>query len=137
MTRFASAVGVHQAASLVSIPSGRGSWACVGWGRDGVEAQRQLLVNAAVGVEQHVGGVAVDPGQAGERDAHPRLLGDLADHRLGGGFADLEASAGQLPVAVIDPTDQQNLAGEVADRRERRGQHVVRAGRVRILVVLA
>ena len=33
----------------------------LGWGRDGVEAQRQLLVNAAVGVEQNMGGVAVDP----------------------------------------------------------------------------
>ena len=137
MSRFASAAGAHQAASLVSIPSGRGSWACLGWGRDGVEAQRQLLVNAAVGVEQNVRGVAVDPRKPGEHDDHPRLLGNLADHRLGGGFADLEASAGQLPVAVIDPTDQENLAGEVADRRERRRQHVVRAGRVRILVVLA
>ena len=82
-------------------------------------------------------GVAVDTGEPGEHDGHPRLLGNLADHRLGGGFADLEASAGQLPVAVIDPTDQENLAGDVADRRERRRQHVVRAGRVRILVVLA
>jgi hypothetical protein len=84
-----------------------------------------------------MGGVAVDTGEPGESDGHSRLLGDLADHRLGGGFADLEASSGQLPVAVIDPTDQQHLARGVADRRERRGQHVVRAGRVRILVVLA
>ena len=52
-------------------------------------------------------------------------------------FSDFEASAGQLPVAVIDPTDQQDLASDVADRCERRGQHVVRARRVRILVVLA
>ena len=29
-------------------------------GGDGVEAQRQLLVNSAVGVEEDVGGVAVD-----------------------------------------------------------------------------
>jgi len=84
-----------------------------------------------------MGGIAVDTGQPGERDGHSRLLGDLADHRLGGGFADLEASSRQLPIAVIDPTDQKDLAGDVADRRERRRQHVVRARRVRILVVLA
>jgi hypothetical protein len=59
------------------------------------------------------------------------------DHRLGGGFADLEASSGQLPIAVIDPTDQKDLAGDVADRRARCRQYVVRARRVRILVVLA
>jgi len=84
-----------------------------------------------------MGGIAVDTGQPGERDGHSRLLGDLADHRLGGGFADLEASSRQLPIAVIDPTDQKDLAGDVADRRERRRQHVVRARRGRILVVLA
>ena len=33
------------------------------WGGDGVEAQRQLLVNGAVGVEKDMGGVAVDTGE--------------------------------------------------------------------------
>src|SRR6478752_3283422 len=74
-----------------------------------------------------MGGVAVDTGDPDERYNHPRLFGDLADHRLGGGLADFEASSGQLPVAVVDPTDQQNLAGDVADRCERRGQHVARS----------
>jgi hypothetical protein len=55
-----------------------------------VEAQRELLVNGAVGVEKNMGGIAVDIGQPGERDGHSQLLGDLADHRLGGGFADLD-----------------------------------------------
>ena len=105
-------------------------------GGDGVEAQSQLLVNGAVGVKEDVGGVAVDTGEPNERYVHARLFGDLADHCLGGGFAHFEASTGQLPVAVIDPTDQQDLAGGVADRCERRRQHVVRARRVRILVVL-
>jgi len=59
-------------------------------GRDGVEAQRELLVNGAVGVEKNMGGIAVDIGQPGERDGHSQLLGDLAGHRLGGGFADLD-----------------------------------------------
>jgi hypothetical protein len=57
-----------------------------------------------------MGGIAVDTGQPGERDGHSQLLGDLADHRLGGGFADLDPP-GQLPIAVIDPTDQKDLAG--------------------------
>ena len=39
-----------------------------------------------------MGGIAVDTGQPGERDGHSRLLGGLADHRLGGGFADLRAA---------------------------------------------
>src|SRR4029453_18315042 len=81
--------------------------------------------------------LAVATGEPGERDGHSRLLGDLPDRRLGGGLADLKASSGQLPVAVIDPTDQKDLADEVADRRERRRQHVLRAGRVRIPVILA
>jgi len=104
---------------------------------DGMEAQRQLLVNGAVRVEKDMGGVAVDAGEPSERYGHSRLLGDLADHRLGCGFADLEASAGQLPEAVIDPPDQQNFTGAIADRGERRRQHVARARRGRILVVLA
>src|SRR4029453_8710984 len=53
--------------------------------------------------------LAVATGEPGERDGHSRLLGDLADHRLGGGLADLKASSGQLPVAVIDPADQKDL----------------------------
>jgi hypothetical protein len=102
-----------------------------------VEAQRQLLVDGAVGVEENMCGVAVDTGESDHRDGHSRLLGDLADHRLGGGFADIDASSRQLPVAVIDPTDQEDLACDIAYGRERRGQHVVRAGRVRIPVILA
>ena len=104
-------------------------------------------------------GVAVDTGDTGERDGNPRFLGDLPDHRierilrvldlaarkspvtgwcvLRGGFPDLDATSGQLPVAVVDPTNQEDIASDVADRGERGGQHVVRAGRVRILVVLA
>ena len=82
-------------------------------------------------------GVAVDTGDTGERDGNPRFLGDLPDHGLRGGFPDLDATSGQLPVAVVDPTNQEDIASDVADRGERGGQHVVRAGRVRILVVLA
>jgi len=36
-------------------------------GRDGVEAQRQLLVDRAVRVEENVRGVAVDAGEPGQR----------------------------------------------------------------------
>ena len=39
-----------------------------GWGGNGVEAQCELLVNGVVGVDQDVGGVAVDTGEAGELD---------------------------------------------------------------------
>jgi hypothetical protein len=59
-----------------------------------VEAQRQLLVNGAVGVEKNMRGIAVDTREPEERDGHSRLFGDLADHRLGGGFADVDASSG-------------------------------------------
>src|SRR6478752_8373084 len=52
-------------------------------GGDGVEAQRQLLVNGAVWVEKDMGGVAVDTGEPNERYGNARLFGDFADHRLG------------------------------------------------------
>jgi hypothetical protein len=34
-------------------------------------------------------------------------------------------ASGQLPVAVVDPTDEEDLASDPGNRRERRGQHVV------------
>ena len=101
-----------------------------------VETQRELLVNAAVRVDEHVRGVAVDPGQPGDLDRHPGLLGDLANQRLADRLPDFDAPAGQLPVAVVDPAHHQHLPGIVADGRERRRQHVVRARRARIPVVL-
>ena len=54
MSRFASAAGAHQA-RLLGFDAVR-AWLLggLGWGRDGVEAQRQLLVNGAVGVEQNM-----------------------------------------------------------------------------------
>jgi len=103
---------------------------------DGVEAQGELLVDAAVGVDQDVARVAVDPGERRELDRDPGLLGDLPDDRLPGRLADLDPAAGKLPVAVVDATDQQDLTSGVADRGERGRQQVVRARRPRILVEL-
>jgi hypothetical protein len=64
---------------------------------------------------------AVDTGEAGEFDGDAGLLGDFSDHRGGGGLADLDAASGQLPVAVVDAADEQQLACPVADRGERGG----------------
>ena len=61
---------------------------------DGVEAQGELLVDAAVGVDEDVAGVAVDAGERRELDRDPGLLGDLADHGLLGGLADLDPASG-------------------------------------------
>jgi hypothetical protein len=58
-----------------------------------VEAQRQLLVDGAVRVEENVCGVAVNAGEPGERNRHAGLFGDLADHGLHGGFTDLDAAS--------------------------------------------
>ena len=93
-------------------------------------------MDAAVGGDQDVAGIAVDPRQRRELDRDPRLLGDLADHGLPGGLADLDPATGQLPVAVVDAADQQDLPGAVADRREGGRQQVVRAGSAAVLVVL-
>src|SRR3954449_3320561 len=93
-------------------------------GGDGVEAQGELLVDAAVGVDQDVAGVAVDPGDRGEFDGDPGFLGDLADDGLPGGLADLDPASGELPVAIVDAADQQDLPGGVADCGERGGQQV-------------
>ena len=116
--------GSHQPAASVSIPSGRAVRAVAGW--DGVKTQGELLVDAAVGVDQNVAGVAVDPGNRREFDRDPGFLGDLADDRLPGRLADLDPAAGKLPVAVVDAADQQDLTSGVADRRERGRQQVVR-----------
>jgi hypothetical protein len=75
-----------------------------------VEAQGELLVDAAVGVDQDVAGAAVDAGERRELDRDPGFLGDLAAHGLLGGLADLDPASGKLPVAVVDPTDEQDLA---------------------------
>jgi len=93
-------------------------------------------VDAAVGVDQDVAGVAVDPGERRQLDRDPGLLGDLPDDCLPGRLADLDPAAGKLPVAVVDAPDQQDLAGVVADRSERGRQQVVRARRPWIPVVL-
>jgi len=95
---------------------------------DGVEAQGELLVDAAVGIDQDVARVTVDAGQRRERDRDPGFLGDLADHCLPTGFAHLDAASGEFPVAVVDAADQQDLPGGVTERRERGGQEVVRVG---------
>ena len=59
-----------------------------------MEAQCELLVNGVVGVDQDVGGVAVDTGEAGELDGDAGLLGDFPNHRRNCGLADLDAASG-------------------------------------------
>ena len=135
MVRSAISAGSRQPAASVSIPSGRGG-SLPSPGRDGVKAQGELLVDAAVGVDQNVAGVAVDPGHRGEFDRDPGFLGDLQDEGLPGGLADLDPASGKFPVAVVDAADQQDLPGGVADRGERGREQVVCVTGARILVVL-
>ena len=104
--------------------------------RHGVEADRELLVDAVVPIDQDVRRIAVDTRDAGERDDDARLLLDLADYGLRRRLPDLDAPPGELPEPVVDPADEQDLTGGVADRGERGGQDVLRARRARILVVL-
>ena len=118
-----------------SRPGGALRWRAPGQGRRGSTAP--ATGDRCHGVEKNMGGIAVDTGQPGERDGHSRLLGDLADHRLGGGFADLDASSRPTPDRRHRSDGPEGPRRPLADRRERCGQHVVRAGRVRILVVLA
>ena len=76
-----------------------------------MEAQRQLRVTGAVGVEKNMGGIAVDIGQPGEREGHSQLLGDRADPAWAADSPTSRRPSGQLPIAVIDPTDQKDVAG--------------------------
>ena len=134
-TKFAGAPGVHQADALVRSRPGVAHRCCpLGWGRRGSTA-RQLLVDGAVGIEKNVLGFAVHTGKPGERDGHPRLLGDLADNRLRGRVGDLGASSGQ-PQWPSSIRRTRGPRRRCYGRSERRGQHIVRARRVRIPVVI-
>ena len=61
---------------------------------DGVEAECELLVDGVVGIDQYMGGVAVDAGEPGELDGDPGLFGDFADNGVAGGLADLDPASG-------------------------------------------
>jgi len=50
--------------------------------------------------------VAVDAGESDERNGDSGLFGDFTDNGVADGFADLDSTSGQLPVAIVDPTDQ-------------------------------
>ena len=85
---------LNQAAPLVSMSSGRGGSPSLQWRGDGVEAERELLVDAVVGVDQDMGGVAVDAGESGELDGDAGLLGDFTGNGVAGGLADLDPASG-------------------------------------------
>jgi hypothetical protein len=59
-----------------------------------VEAQCELLVDGVVGVDQDMGGIAVDTGESRELDGDSGLLGDFTHDRGGGGLADLDPTSG-------------------------------------------
>jgi hypothetical protein len=71
-----------------------------------VEAEGELLVDGAVRVDQDVGWVTVDAGEPGELDGDAGLFGDFTSNGVAGGFANLDTASGQLPVTVVDPTDE-------------------------------
>jgi hypothetical protein len=77
---------------------------------DGMEATPAAGERCRQG-QGDVRGVSIDTGEPGEGDGYDGLLGNVADHGLPEGFTDLDAAAGQLPVAVVDPTDHEDLAG--------------------------
>jgi hypothetical protein len=78
----------------------------VGHCGNGVKTQCQLLVNRAAWVDQDMTRVAVDAGESDEQNGDAGLLGDFTDNGFADGFADLDPASGQLPVAIVDPTDQ-------------------------------
>ena len=86
-------------------------------------------------IDQDMSRVAVDADESDERNGDAGLFGDFTDNGFADGFADLDPASRQLPVAIVDPTDQQELTGAVADRRECGQQNVVRSWCVRVAVV--
>jgi len=78
----------------------------VGYCGNGVKTQCQLLVDRAAWVDQDMTRVAVDAGESDERNGDAGLFGDFTDNGFADGFADLDPASGQLPVAIVDPTDQ-------------------------------
>jgi hypothetical protein len=65
--------------------------------RPGREADRTLLAYLAVVIGHDVVGVGVDPDHAGDLNVDAGLFLDLADHRVGHGFAHVHRPAGQRP----------------------------------------
>jgi hypothetical protein len=50
--------------------------------------------------------VAVDAAESDKPDGDAGLFGDFTDNGFADRFADLEPTSGQLPVVIVDPTDQ-------------------------------
>lgn len=86
-------VTLNQAAASVSMSSRRVA-GIAQWRGDGVEAERELLVDGAIGVDQDMSGVAVDTGEPGELDGDAGFLGDFTDDGVAGGLADLDPASG-------------------------------------------
>jgi hypothetical protein len=64
-----------------------------------VEARGELLVDAGVGIDQHVAWIAVYPTDCCDLDRDPGFLGDLADHGLSGALS-LTTSGSRLQVQM-------------------------------------
>jgi hypothetical protein len=84
------------------------TWLAARVGRcgNGVKTQCQLLVDGAVWVDQDMTRVAVDADESDEHNRDAGFFGDFTDNGFAEGFADLDPTPGQLPVAIVDPTDQ-------------------------------
>ena len=90
-------------------------WRAPGRGRRGSTAP--ATGDRSQGVEKNMGGIAVDIGQPGERDGHSQLLGDLAVTAWAADSPTSRRPPGQLPIAVIDPTDRKDLAAPCGPAR--------------------
>ena len=97
---------VHQAAAFVSMPSGRG------WPPASTTAGTAWKHSAScwwiepLGVDQDMTRVAVDADESDERNGDAGLFGNFTYNGFVDRFSDLDPASGQLPVAIVDPTDQ-------------------------------
>lgn len=114
----------HQA-----VPGGRGSR------RESTPPLVGRSLSARIG--QHMGGVAVHPGQPGDGDRDAGLLGDFPHHCCRGRFSDLDPTSGQLPGPVIRAAHHQHLSSVVAHHCVGSRQQVLSLRRGPIGVVLS
>src|SRR5206468_12109040 len=81
-------------------------------------------------------GVGVDHNQDGDFAGDPGFFLGLAHSRVGDGFAEVHAAAGDGPVAVVCAPDQQDLALAVDGNHVGGRDHAVGLGRGRVVEVV-
>ena len=107
-----------------------------GEGAGGQDDGELLAALAVAGVVDDVLGVAVDAGDSGDLAGDPGFFQGFAYGCLGDGFAEVDGSAGDGPVAVVGTADHEDLVVFVGHDHVHRRDQAVGLGRLGVVVVV-